>query len=64
MILSFKSEELMITHSKFMNYSRFVSNKTFFFFESVNVYTVCFFDYCSPWSWSVLDLMSFVIYKG
>lgn len=55
----------MITHSKFMNYSRFVSNKTFFFFNLlVDVYTVCFFDYYSPWSWSLLDLMSFVIYKG
>lgn len=30
MILSIKSEELVITHSKFMNYSRFVSNRRIF----------------------------------
>lgn len=57
----------MITHSKFLNYSRFVSNRRSFFFNEnllVDVYTVCFFDYCSLWLWSLLDLMSFVIYKG
>lgn len=59
-----KSEELMITYSKFMNYSRFGANRIIFFLNEsllVDVYTVCFFGCFSSWPWSLLDLMSFVI---